>query len=204
MRTLRWTTPLALAALAAAPAGAQQMGTMHGAGHEGMMGQGMMQMCPMMGGQAMAGHEGKMSRGGMAGMDHAMAGAGALFGGVDLGLTSDQRAELDAVVATAREEHRAHMREAMSVQAGAAEALTGPQPDLGAYERTVQEAATHMAAAHVALAKASVEARSLLTPDQVAKLPQGAQLFNTMMCGMMGGEMMDGPAAGGGHDQHHR
>ncbi len=223
MRTLRWTTPLALAALAAAPLGAQQTGTMHGAGHEGMMGQGTMQMCSMMGGREMMGaqgmmdgHEGMMSggtmaghhgmaAGGMGGMDPAMMGAGALFGGVDLALTPDQQTRLDDLVAKARQERLTHMQAAMSVQADAAGALVGSEPDMGAYERALQEAATHMVQAHMAVAKASVEARALLTPEQLAKLPEGAQLMNTMMCGMMGsGSMMGGQAGGGAHEQHHR
>jgi hypothetical protein len=224
MRTLRWTTPLALLAFAAAPAGAQEMGTMHGSGSDGtMMGQSTMQMCPMgsgaMTGQqgmagggmaGMAGHQGMMAGGGMAGMNPAMGGAAVLFGGVDLGLSADQQTELDALVTKAREEHQAHMQAAMAVQSGAAEALAGADPDLQAYERSLQEAATHMVQAHVAVAGASVDARALLTPGQLAKLPEGAQLMNAMMCGMTAGGMMDhgsmmgGQPGVGGHEQHHR
>ena len=203
MRTMRWTMPLALVALIVAPLGAQQMGAMH-PGQGGMMEQGMMPMCSMMGGQAMAGHEGMMSGGGMAGMNHGDMMGAALFGGVDLALTPDQNAKLGDLMGKAREEHQAHMQAAMSVQMGATPALAGTQPDLDAYRKAMREAADHMVQAHMAVARASVEARALLTPDQLAKLPEGAQLMNTMMCGMMGGTMMGGQAPGGAHERHHR
>jgi len=213
--------PLALVALVAAPLGAQQMGTMHGAGQAGMMEQGMMPMCSMMGGQSMAGqgmmsgngmagHQGMMSGGGMAGMNHGsmnhgdMMGPGAVFGGVDLALTPDQDTKLGDLMAKAREEHQAHMQAAMSVQMGATASLAGAKPDLDAYQAAMREAADHMVQAHMAVARASVDARGLLTPDQLAKLPEGAQLMNTMMCGMMGGSMMGSQAPGGAHEQHHR
>lgn len=222
MKTLRWTTPLVALALVAAPLGAQQMGAMHGAGHQGMAGQGTLPTCSMMGGPgmmmgaqgAMGGYQGTMGSGGMAGhqgmmaggtrgMNPAAMGTGALFGGADLALTPDQQTKLDDLVATARQEHLSHMQAAMSVQSGAAEALAGSKPDMDAYEQMMKQAATQMVEAQMTFAKAAVEARALLTPEQLAKLPEGGQLVNTMMCGMMGhGSWMEGQPGGGVREQH--
>jgi len=224
MRTLRWTTPLVAVALVAAPIGAQQMGAMHGAGHQGMAGQSTLPPCSMMGGPgmmmggqgAMTGHQSMMGGAGMAGhpgmvaggmgvTNHARMGAGALFGGTDVALTPDQQTKLEELVAKAREEHLSHMQEAMSVQSGAAAALAGAKPDMDAYEQMMKQAATQMVDAQMTFARAAVEARALLTPEQLAKLPEGAQLVNTMMCGMVGpGSAMQGRPDGGAHEQHRR
>lgn len=215
MNALRWMAPLAVAALVAVPLGAQDMGAMHGARDEGqMMDHGMMQMCSMMmGGGDMAGHQGMMAGGDMAGQRGMMAGmhtgAMSMFGGVELDLTADQTEKIDQIVASAREAHQGHMKAVMDLRRSAAESLKGPSPDLGAYEGTLQEAATHQVQAHLTLARAAIDAKGLLTAEQVALLPEGAQLVNGMMCGMMRGGMagmMDHQPGDseGRHDQHHR
>lgn len=228
MRTIRWTTPLAVVALAAAPLGAQQMGRMHGAGYHGTAGQGTLPACSMMGGPGtmmggqwsmpgyqgmmggqgtMRGYQGMMGGGAMAGHQGVMGGGmmGALFGGADLALSPEQQTKLDDLVTKARQEHLNHMQAAMSVQSGAATALAGANPDMDAYEQMMKQAASQMVDAQMSFAKAAVEARALLTPEQRAKLPEGSQLVNTMMCGMMGpGAWMESQPDGGGEAPHHR
>lgn len=205
MTTRTWTKLLALVALTAAPAGAQQMRGMHRADQQaGMMGQGMMQMCPgmtagegmaghLMGGQGMHGQQGMMGSG-MAGMMGAgVAGPGALLGAAEeLALTPDQTSRLETLAEEAREVRQEHMQAAMAAHASGAEALSADTPDLQAYEQALEEAATHMVQAHVAAAQAALDARAVLTPEQQSKLQDGMRLMSGMRCGAMGGMMGDG------------
>ena len=103
MGTLRWTTPVIALALAAAPLGAQQMGAMHGAGHQGMAGQGTLPTCSMMGGPgmmmsaqgAMTGYQGMMGGAGMAGHQGVMAGG---MGGTNHAMMGASRFEFSQVL----------------------------------------------------------------------------------------------------------
>ncbi len=162
-----------------------------------------MSPCRMMGAGGMAAHQDRMP-GGMAGANRSMTGAGALFGGVDVGLTTEQEAKVDDLVAEARREHAAAMQSAMSAQSDAAAALAEATPDLAAYEQMMKQAASRMVDGQMAMARAAVEARALLTPEQRAKLPESAQLMNTMMCGMMGAgsPVHHGPGQGGAEPPH--
>lgn len=209
MRASRWIAALALSALGAVPATAQQHGQMHPQGQERPgMGAGMMQMCHammagdsaghrMMGGpQSMAGHEGMMGTGmmssgmmgrgsGMMGMTRS-AGPAALLGAAEaLALTPEQTSRLEDLVQTAEQSRQQHMQAARAAQERAAQALQGDAPDLQGYEQALQEASRHMVEAHVAATLASLEANELLTPEQRAEVEESVELMGRMTCGQM-------------------
>jgi len=173
---------IATGLLLAAPALAAQMPGMHRPPSDsmpGMMGSGMMQMM----GHGM----GMMATGGP--------GPTMLLRTRDaLELTDDQVSRLEAI----RDEHagapRQAMTAAMSAHRRAAEALHGDSPDFGAYEDALGEASDHMVRAHVAMARAAVQARAVLTPEQRERLHSGMQMMREMMGGRgMGPGMMRRP-----------
>lgn len=192
--------------------GGSMMGAQGMMGSQGAMGGHQGGMMGVMGGQGgMSGHQGHMTGGqkmmgsgwmmgsqGMAGMGM-MRGTGvgpqALLGAADrLGLNDDQTARLQDIASTSRGSHQTHMQAAAAARKNAADALSADSPDLTAYQDALQEAANHMVQAHVAMTRASIEARAVLTPDQLKKLGElTAQ-----------GGMMSGMGTGGGHAQHHR
>lgn len=201
----RWTVVALLLGIAGAPAGAQQMGGMHPAGGQGrMMDQGMMQMCggmmggDMMSGGGMAGH-GMM--GGMAAGQGMMGGTGAmgmmpaggaspaalLRAGDELALTPDQKTRLEALANEPGEGRQTHMQAAMAARTRATKALSADAPDLQAYQNALEEAASRMVEVHVAVARAALDARAVLTPEQRSKIGEGMRLMGSMMCGGMGG-----------------
>ena len=199
MTMKRWTMVLTLLALAASPVAGQQMQMGAPGQHGAMKDQATMQMChAMMGGGGMGGHAMMGDSAAMQG--HAMMGgegmgmmqgmgpspAALLGAGERLQLTPEQKAQLQGLAKTADEDHRTHMQAAMAAHQRAAEALASESPDLAAYERDLQEAAGHMVQAHVAMTRASLDARAALTPAQRTEL-MGAQ-----------------PGEPGGHAQHHR
>jgi Spy/CpxP family protein refolding chaperone len=59
------------------------------------------------------------------------------------------------------------MRAGMTELQAANQMLEAASPDLAAYGAKVKEAAQHMAEGHIAMAKAAVEARTVLTPQQL-------------------------------------
>lgn len=204
-----WTTMLALLALAAAPAAGQQM-PMAGHGQPGaFMAPDMMQMCHsmmggggMMSGQGAMGHSSMMGGGGM--MEGMAPSPAALLGASEqLSLTADQKAKIEVLAKSANESHKTHMEGAASAGQKATAALQGDAPDLKAYEADLQEAAQHMVQAHVAMTRASLDARVVLTPEQRKKLQEGTALMGSMMCGMMGqGRMMSGGHGAGAQFPH--
>lgn len=191
----------------AAPANAQQHQ------HGQMEGQepGMMMSCPMMQ-QMMQGMHGQMDGMGMEGMEGQMMGSGmtGMMGGMhaspamilrsadDLALTPDQTRRLEALQEEVRSGHQSHMQAAMVAHRQAAAAVEGEALDLDAYRVALDEAADHMVAAHVAMTRASLDAREILTPEQREKLPN-------MMGGMHGmhGGTAEGGQGGSGHAGHH-
>ena len=203
-----WTTAVAMLALAAAPVTGQQMRM--GAPGQGAakMSPDTMQMChAMMGeGGGMGGHAMMGEGSGMGG--HAMMGGGdmgmmSLMQGVQptpadvlgaeerLQLTPEQKASMESLANAAAESRQAHMQAAMAARQRAAEALKAEVPDLAAYERDLQEAADHMVQAHVAMTRASLEARAALTPEQRAELQDSMSPMGSMKCGHLGaGGMM--------------
>lgn len=156
--------------------GPGMMGMMRG-GMGGMMGGPMSQMQGMMGG-AMMGH-GMMGEPGP-GMLLRLKGA--------LELTGEQVSRLEGLQQKFSQQHEEHVKAADEAQRAAAEALRGEQPDLAAYEAKLKEAAAHGVEAHVVAARAALEARSVLTDEQRAKLRTGMAMMREAMCSMMGGQ----------------
>lgn len=207
------TAMAALLGALAAPVGAQQ--------HEpGMMQDqepGMMMSCPMMQGmmmqhmmQGMMMQDSMMQQmmGGMAGpmMGSRMTGSpmmGAMGPGPEmllaasdaLELTPDQTERLEAIRDRLQDEHRVHMSSVMTAHGDASAAVEGDAPDLDAYARALNEAADQMVLAHVAMTRSALEARKILTPEQLEKLDE------LPMHGMRGGMMPRGGTSG--HDRHH-
>ena len=191
----------------AVPAGAQQ----HQHGKTGDQEPSMMMSCPMMQ-QMMQGMHGQMEGMDMQGMRGQMTGPG-MMGSVDamhggpgmilrssqaLALTAAQTERLEALQERLRSEFQEHMQAAMAAQQEAAVALEGDAPDLDAYSAALREAADHMVVAHVAMTRATLDARGILTPEQREKL--GDAMGG--MHGMHGG-MTPGGGAGSGHAGHH-
>ncbi|MDZ7780496.1 MAG: periplasmic heavy metal sensor [Gemmatimonadota bacterium] len=150
------------------------MGMAHGMMMGGMMGHGMMGsgMMPMMG-QGM----GMMATGGP--------GPTTLLRMRDaLELSDDQVARLQELEEAFQEETGSHMNAAMASHEEAARALQGDAPDLGAYQQSLQAAANVMVQFHAAMARAAIDAREVLTPEQRERLnTQGAQMMGDMMRG---------------------
>jgi len=198
----RWTMALALFALAAAPVAGQRMQMGAAGQHGAMKDQAMMQTChAMMGGSAaIQGHA--MMGGEMTGMMQGMGSSPAalLSAAERLQLTPEQRALLEGLAKASDESQRAHLQSAMAAHQRAAEVLASDSPDLRAYERDLQEAASHMVQAHMVMTRASLEARAVLAPAQRTEMGHDLALTGPMMCGMMGAQ----PGGPGGHAQHHR
>lgn len=189
----------------AVPAGAQQ----HQHGQTEGREPGMMMSCPMMQ-QMMQGMHGQMEGMDMQGMRGQMMGPG-MMGGMDamhggpgmilrssqaLALTAAQTERLEALQERVRSEHQEHMQAAMAAHQEAAAALEGDAPDLDAYSAALNEAADHMVVAHVAMTRATLDAREILTPEQREKLGEAMGEMHEMHRGRMHGGMM--PGGGGG------
>lgn len=196
-----------VAALAAAPVVAQERPLGQPAdstAHPGMMQPGMMQMMQRMQGQG--GMIGMMG-GGMMGM----AGGPAMILGLQesLELTDDQVERLEGLREGAQSGMRKHMMQGMQTMRAAQELLAGESPDAAAYEERLREAANHMVLAHTAMARAAVEARGLLTPQQQDRLALARTMMQEMRAGMMQEMMMPGmmqgmdPAGSGGEGHGH-
>lgn len=108
-----------------------------------------------------------------------------------LALTPSQTERLEALQEQVQSEHKEHMRATMAAHQQAAAALGGDAADLDTYTAALNEAADHMVMAHVAMARATLEAREILTPEQRDKLGS--------VTGGMHGKMMP---RGMGHDGH--
>lgn len=229
MRSSTIATTLTLLSALALPVQGQTQAM--SAGHGGMMGQGMMQMCHGMmmegaGAHAMgqAMHGASMMEGGaamhgpggmasgtsgpsMMGMMHMMQAGGAspgalLAAGGRLGLSDAQKATLKRLADAATEEHQRHMKAAMDGHRDAAELLAAPNADLDTYAVRLGEAAQHMAQAHVARVRAFLEAGDVLTEAQRTQVREGMGLVGSMMCGMKG-EAAHGDGVPEGHEEHH-
>ena len=136
----------------------------HGAPHQapeaGMMGQGM----------------GMMATGGPSP-------ATILRMGEALELTDEQRTRLQGIQDRYADAARMPMQSVMEAHGRGAAALQGDSPDFEAYERALRDGAARMVEAHVAMARAAAEARTVLTEEQRARLEN----VGHMMRGMMGG-----------------
>jgi Spy/CpxP family protein refolding chaperone len=150
------------------------MGMAHGMMIGGMMGQGMMgaDMMQMMG-QGM----GMMATGGPGP-------ATLLRMRETLDLTDAQVTRLEEIQRETQSTVQPQMTAMMSSHDAARQALQVAPPDFDTYERSLQAAANIMVQTHVAMARAQLEARDVLTPEQRESL---ATRGPEAMQGMMGG-----------------
>lgn len=214
-RTMIATAALMMGALAI-PTDAQQ----HEHGQTEGQEPGMMMSCPMMQ-QMMQGMHGQMEGMDMQGMQGGMQGQmmgsgmmgmmGAMDGGPGmilqsseaLALTPDQTERLETMQERVRSDHQQHMKAGMAAYQKAATALEGDAPDLDAYATALNEAADHMVVAHVAMTRAALEAREVLTSEQREKLGDVMGGMHGMHNGSMQGGMMRSGDGGAGHGGHH-
>lgn len=188
----RTLTMMVAFALAAAPGVAQGH---HGARGDSSGGMGMMQ------------GQGGMMQGGMMQM---MGGQGGMMMGMAMGpgmvlrlqesldLTEAQVTQLEALRDSVGPTMQQHMMQGMQGMHAASELLASDSPDLEAYAARLGEAASQMVQAHVAMARAAVAARQVLTPEQREQLSQARQMMHEMAPGMMGGGMTGGAMMGQG------
>lgn len=148
------------------------MGMTQGMMMGGMMGQGMM-------GSGMMGMMGQ----GMGMMATGGPGATALLGMRDaLDLTDDQVGRLEAIRDELASTVQPQMTAMMSSHTAAAEALRADPPDFDAYQQGLQSAANIMVQTHVTMARAQVEARNVLTADQLETLrTRGPRMMGDVM-----------------------
>ena len=155
------------------------MGGMMG---QGMMGQGMMRMM----GQGM----GMMPTGGPGPMM-------VLRLRDQLELTEEQVRTLETIQQEVRSRMEGTMQAMMATHRTAVEALEGADPDLDAYRRHLEGLADMMVEAHVAMARASLETRRVLTPEQRETLEEHRmQMMEGMMPGMMRNHQEPGSGSG--------
>lgn len=130
----------------------------------------------------------------MAGGMMRTAGGPAMILGLEesLELTDDQVARLEALHESAQTEMRQHRMQGMQTMRSAQELLEGESPDLSAYEERLREAANHMVLAHTAMARAGVDARALLTPEQRERLALARTMMQETRAGMREEVMMPG------------
>lgn len=140
------------------------MGSMMG---QGMVASGMMQMM----GQGM----GMMATGGP--------GAAAMLDMRDaLDLTDEQVSRLETIRDDLATTVQPLMTAMMASHSAAAEALRGDSPDFDAYQQGLQGAANIMVSAHVAMARSQVEARDVLTPEQLELMrDRGSKMMEDVM-----------------------
>ncbi len=159
----------------------------------GMYGQGMMGSgyagaggYPMMGG-------GPMGFGGM--MAGGLVGPQQLIGMSErLGLSADQVSDLEDVQARAFTAAQAAMNQAAEARTRAVTTLEQNPSDFEAYADALRDVSTDITEANVAMARASFEARDLLTKEQRASLQEIlGQWGNARGPGMMGGGRMGPP-----------
>lgn len=194
--TRKIVAPLVVALFVSAQAVQAQAGHQHGQTAQdttGMMGHGMMCM-GMMGG-------GDMDMG-MAMMSGTPSAAMILRAADALSLTADQKTRLEVIRTQSTEAAQPHMQQMMAAHQKAVQALQGNSPDLAAYESAMKEAASHMTALHVAGARAGLDGRAVLTPEQRMKLAETTSMMRGMMCGSGDGMMMQHGRGMQSHGMH--
>jgi len=167
---MRAVTAALVALAAAAPAAAQQH-----EGHAMQHGSNVPAMCMLPGGGAHgAGH------GDSAGAQHAQGGMEEVtlwahefmmyaHHGAEFGLTDAQRTRIDQIRTNAQSSCTRHVQMAEQAKMAAVTAFGRANPDMAAFEAKLGEAAQHTTMAHVAIAKAALEAFEVLTPAQKEK-----------------------------------
>lgn len=177
----RLMAALVTLALAAAPAAAQQGQPMR---HPGMQGPGM---------------AGSMMGRGTMGMG--MHGPGMILAlKTSLGLSDAQVQQIEKIRDDTRATVHKNMQAAMQAHQAAMQALMTDNPDVGAYQKNLQQAANDFVAAQVAMAQSYVNARKALTAAQLQKLDEGAAMIHELFShrGMMGGRGWMGSSGMGG------
>lgn len=213
-----WASSLAIVTMLGAASGlsAQMPGAPDSSGPDAMGQDGMNGgMMEMMGHEGMMGMMGMMGQGSMGGDMMQMMGQGMIDSGMmemmeqgmgmmatggpgpesilrmgdTLGLTDEQRTQLEAVRSTYQESAQPMMAGIMASLRDAEAMLEPESPDIAGYEGALQETVDQLVSAHVAMAQAGAEARRILTEAQLQQLESGM----SMMEGMMGrgGGMMD-------------
>lgn len=117
----------------------------------------------------------------------------------DLNLSSDQVQALEQLQARAYEKVQGEMNAAQRQEPESDSSAELRGEDTEQYVQALRDYMTHMTEARIAMVRAGIEARGLLTPDQRNQLEEA---FGTW--GMMGhrqGMIMNGVE--GGHDGHH-
>lgn len=117
-----------------------------------------------------------------------------------LGLSEDQRSRLQEMAEAASERSHRQMEQMMVRGQGACDMVSGDPPDWDAYEDRMQAMAEGMVTGHVSMMRTAVEARSILSPDQIETVAAGMQHsmeggeagHSMMQGGMMQGGMMEG------------
>ncbi|MDE3013868.1 MAG: Spy/CpxP family protein refolding chaperone [Gemmatimonadota bacterium] len=99
-----------------------------------------------------------------------------------LGLSEGQMSRLQEMAEAASEQSHGHMEQMMARGQGACEMVSGDSPDWDAYQDRMEAMADGMVSGHVSMMRSAVEARSVLSPDQIETVAAG------MQHGMNGGE----------------
>lgn len=165
-----------------------EMAGMMGGQNQGLWGQGRSAVGTRrfnMGGrrQGMAGVQSRrgMGRQGMPGAPASM-GAGMMSWNVtppqlllgaaeQLNLTANQTQRLESIQQQAMDQRRSMMQAAMTAQQQAAAALQSDPPDVDGYTSALKQAADLRVQALSTMVRSSVDARTVLTPDQRGQLP---------------------------------
>jgi Spy/CpxP family protein refolding chaperone len=93
----------------------------------------------------------------------------------DLGLSGEQVSRLEQLQKEAQPACMQHMQVGVTAFQAANQMLDAAVPDFAAYSAKLKEASAHMVEGQVALAKAAVGARNVLTAEQQQKLKQMMQ-----------------------------
>jgi Spy/CpxP family protein refolding chaperone len=149
-------------AAAGVPPGAAAGHAQHGAAATGVQ-QGAAAGGMQHGAAAQAGHD-------MGGMDHPVTPAMLMHHAEDLALTAEQQAKVSELAKTSQAACEQHLDAAAAAHKAAAALLDKDAPDLAAYQAKLRETTDHVLQGHLAVVKAGLEGRAILTPEQAAKL----------------------------------
>jgi len=118
-----------------------------------------------------------------------------------LGLSEGQLSRLQEMADATSEQSHGHMEEMMLRGQGTCDMLSGDSPDWAVYEDRMEAMADGIVSGHVSMMRRAVEARSVLTPDQIetvaAGMQQGMHGGEADPSMMQGGEMQGGGMSGG-------
>jgi uncharacterized membrane protein len=117
---------------------------------------------------------------GAAGMDHPVTPTMLIHHAQDLGLTEPQQAKLGELAKSSQAACEQHLKQAVDSHRTAASLLGAAAPDVAGYQARLGEASDHLIEAHVAVVKAGIEARAMLTPAQREKLAATAHAMHAV------------------------